>query len=72
MKHLRSLLVVLALLIGGTNPAWTDEAMPRQVSGIYPTLAMFNNEGECGTGAVVVWVSFPATGKGAGLTATGP
>ena len=28
---------------------------PKQVSGIYPHLAMFNNEAECGTGAVVVW-----------------
>lgn len=28
---------------------------PRQVSGIYPTLAYYNNEGECGTGAVVPW-----------------
>ena len=28
---------------------------PRQISGIYPHLAMFNKEGECGTGAVVVW-----------------
>jgi len=26
---------------------------PLQVSGIYPSLAYFNNEGECGTGAVV-------------------
>ena len=25
------------------------------VSGIYPHLAMYNNEGECGTGAVVPW-----------------
>lgn len=24
-------------------------------SGIYPHLAYFNNEGECGTGAVVPW-----------------
>ncbi|GGM52137.1 hypothetical protein ACFFX1_08215 [Dactylosporangium sucinum] len=30
-------------------------AVPRSVSGIYPTLAMFNNEDECGTGAVVPW-----------------
>lgn len=30
-------------------------AEPRSVSGIYPGLAMFNNEGECGTGAVVPW-----------------
>ncbi len=28
---------------------------PKQVSGIYPHLAMFNHEAECGTGAVVVW-----------------
>ncbi len=28
---------------------------PRRVSGIYPHLAMFNDEGECGTGAVVPW-----------------
>jgi hypothetical protein len=28
---------------------------PRRISGIYPSLAMFNNEGECGTGAVVPW-----------------
>jgi len=30
-------------------------AQPVQVSGIYPHLAMFNEEGECGTGAVVPW-----------------
>ncbi len=28
---------------------------PPQWSGIYPSLATFNNEGECGTGAVVPW-----------------
>jgi hypothetical protein len=28
---------------------------PFQISGIYPRLAMFNDEGECGTGAVVPW-----------------
>nr|WP_295929519.1 hypothetical protein [uncultured Dyadobacter sp.] len=28
---------------------------PRAFSGIYPHLAMYNNEGECGTGAVVPW-----------------
>lgn len=30
-------------------------AQPRSFSGIYPNLAMYNNEGECGTGAVVPW-----------------
>ena len=28
---------------------------PTCVSGVYPHLAMFNDEGECGTGAVVPW-----------------
>ncbi len=32
-------------------------AEPVSISGIYPHLAMFNNEGECGTGAVVPWAS---------------
>ena len=30
-------------------------AEPKQISGIYPHLATYNNEGECGTGAVVPW-----------------
>ncbi|WP_035612534.1 hypothetical protein [Haloferula sp. BvORR071] len=30
-------------------------AEPVQLSGIYPSLATFNEEGECGTGAVVPW-----------------
>jgi hypothetical protein len=33
----------------------TGLAAPRSVSGIYPHLAMFNDEGECGTGGLVPW-----------------
>jgi hypothetical protein len=33
----------------------TLQGEPIQVSGIYPSLAMFNEEGEVGTGAVVPW-----------------
>ncbi|MGK7393923.1 MAG: hypothetical protein ACNS62_05105 [Candidatus Cyclobacteriaceae bacterium M3_2C_046] len=34
----------------------TGEALePLQISGIYPHLAYYNDEGECGTGAVVPW-----------------
>ena len=33
----------------------TLAAAPAQWSGVYPSLATFNNEGECGTGAVVPW-----------------
>jgi len=32
-----------------------DRDSPRSISGIYPHLAMFNEEDECGTGAVVPW-----------------
>ena len=32
-----------------------EKKEPIQISGIYPHLAMYNNEGECGTGAVVPW-----------------
>jgi hypothetical protein len=43
----------LFCLFALTSAAAADE--PVQISGIYPHLAMFNNEGECGTGAVVPW-----------------
>jgi hypothetical protein len=46
---MRRFLTALALL---TAPL---AAQPPQLSGIYPHLAMFNDEGECGTGAVVPW-----------------
>ena len=35
--------------------ATPSPAAPQEWSGIYPELAYFNNEGECGTGAVVPW-----------------
>ena len=49
-SSLRSL-VALAL----TALATPSPAAPQEWSGIYPELAYFNNEGECGTGAVVPW-----------------
>lgn len=36
--------------------AWSAVAEPKCVSGVYPSLAYCNEEGECGTGAVVPWV----------------
>lgn len=47
MKSILLFSVVSAGLLGAQQP--------RQISGIYPSLAMFNREGECGTGAVVPW-----------------
>ena len=43
---------LFAALLGFTSALLAE---PRSISGIYPSLAMFNNEGECGTGAVVPW-----------------
>jgi hypothetical protein len=56
----RTLLVVMRSLhsIGIVSlfvATLSASAEPVQFSGIYPHLAMFNNEGECGTGAVVPW-----------------
>lgn len=53
MKPCLSLALRLALLAAALGFARAAE--PVSVSGIYPHLAMFNNEGECGTGAVVPW-----------------
>jgi hypothetical protein len=44
----------LGLGWGAVSGVAADEK-PRSISGIYPHLAYFNNEGECGTGAVVPW-----------------
>jgi hypothetical protein len=44
---------IIASLLVATTLLHAEE--PRQISGIYPHLAMFNQEGECGTGAVVPW-----------------
>jgi len=37
------------------SSTWGQPSSGRCVSGIYPHLAMYNGEGECGTGAVVPW-----------------
>ena len=47
-SSLRSLVALALTLLSAA-------AAPQEWSGIYPELAYFNNEGECGTGAVVSW-----------------
>jgi len=44
--------IIQLALVSSASPL---HAAPPQLSGIYPSLAYFNNEGECGTGAVVPW-----------------
>lgn len=51
LPRLLPLLALSSLLAVAAEPA----ARPVSFSGIYPHLAMFNNGGECGTGAVVPW-----------------
>jgi hypothetical protein len=59
--HARLLLVALAVLLVSFNGVAQSEpgAATRGgrlcIAGIYPHLAMYNTEGECGTGAVVPW-----------------
>ncbi len=52
-KSLALWFTCLAIITARSASAQNDP--PRQVSGIYPHLAMFNEESECGTGAVVPW-----------------
>jgi len=58
MSHFRftpslsRLLAMTATLMAGAS---TATAEPLQISGVYPHLASYNNERECGTGAVVPW-----------------
>jgi len=54
MKAYAGFLIAGILVISGcTNH--TKEHSPVNFSGIYPHLAYYNDEGECGTGALVPW-----------------
>lgn len=45
----------LALCLAGCASATYNQEPRESISGIYPRLAFYNDEGECGTGAVVPW-----------------
>jgi len=51
----KSILVTSLLFVTALCMQAQKNNKPVQVSGIYPSLAYFNNEGECGTGAVMPW-----------------
>src|SRR5687768_11096419 len=48
---------ILPLLLLLATTTLANAAEPRSFSGIYPHLAYFNDEGECGAGAVVPWAN---------------
>jgi hypothetical protein len=55
-RHLPPLVLALCLLSAGATPAEDQPPSGKlNISGIYPHLAFYNDEGECGTGAVVPW-----------------
>lgn len=51
MKYLILISVLISVLIS----CETNKETPIQISGVYPHLAYYNSQGECGTGAVVPW-----------------
>jgi len=59
MRHYSFLIITCFLLFNlGCAPKSENggiESKYRQISGVYPHLAFYNDEGECGTGAVVPW-----------------
>jgi hypothetical protein len=58
MKIVVTSLLWLGFLLGVAGVTLGQGTVPYpSVSGIYPHLTMFNDEGECGTGAVVPWAN---------------
>lgn len=55
MKIKSSVAVAAALSVMSCTAQKDVKKIPDSISGIYPRLAYYNNEGECGTGAVVPW-----------------
>lgn len=51
----KCVIATIALLFFSCKEQPEKTASPIQLSGIYPHLAYYNDEGECGTGAVVPW-----------------
>jgi len=55
LKNIFFLFVLSTILMLVSCKPETKTEKPVNISGIYPRLAYYNNEGECGTGAVVPW-----------------
>lgn len=57
MKYNKFIAVLSAFTMLGCTPQKELTQIPDTLSGIYPKLAYYNDEGECGTGAVVPWAN---------------
>ena len=51
---MRNIIFILFIFIIEVGIA-QEKTIPKSISGIYPSLAVYNSEGECGIGAVVPW-----------------
>lgn len=49
------LITALSLTMASCSSPKEQNNTPDSISGVYPSLAYYNDEGECGTGAVVPW-----------------
>lgn len=56
-KYNLYLIAALSLSIMSCSSQKKLKHTPESISGVYPSLAMYNNEGECGTGALVPWAN---------------
>ncbi len=52
---MKKITILFLLIVVHLQPLQAQTPKYRNISGIYPHLAYYNNEGECGTGAVVPW-----------------
>lgn len=55
MNHTKYLFLTVAIILMSHSGYARNDDPIKFISGIYPQLAYYNNEGECGTGAVVPW-----------------
>lgn len=55
VSRVRRALLVAMLILTPTLPLFAQVPTPVGVSGIYPSLTMYNEHAECGVGAVVPW-----------------
>lgn len=51
----KTFFLIGTILILACTTQKNNSELPDSISGIYPHLAYYNDEGECGTGAVVLW-----------------
>ena len=63
MKLNSTIGILTVLSIMSCSAQKESKRVPDSVSGIYPRLAYYNNEGECGTGAVVPWACLLYTSR---------